>query len=55
MAALFTRRSLATAATATSVIAGAYYLTTPRQRLSMDSAKNPPTPTLSLPKNMLFS
>jgi cytochrome-b5 reductase len=55
MAALFAKRPVLTTATATSVVAAAYYVSTPRQTLKMDSAQNPPVRTLSLPKNMLFS
>jgi cytochrome-b5 reductase len=52
---MFARRPLLTTATAASVLATAYYVSVPQKPLLMDSAQNPPTPTLSLPKNMLFS
>jgi cytochrome-b5 reductase len=54
MASLITRRPLLTSATAVTVLATGYYLSS-RRPLMMDSAQTPLAHTLSLPKNMLFS
>lgn len=54
MATIFARRPVLTTATSITVLASAYYISRPRP-LKLDSASNPATPTLSFPKNMLFS
>jgi cytochrome-b5 reductase len=55
MASLFARRPFLTTATAASAVAAAYYVSQPRRPLMMDSAQNPLSKTLTMPKNMLFS
>ena len=54
MAAMMNRRPLLTAATAITVLGTGYYLTS-RRPIMMDSAQRPLAPTLSFPKNMLFT
>jgi cytochrome-b5 reductase len=55
MASIISRRPLLTSATAATVLATGYYLSSSRRPIMMDSAQTPLAHTLSMPKNMIFS
>lgn len=57
MASLFSRspRALSLAAGTAAMGAGAFYLSTQRRPLLLDSPNNAPSTTLAFPKTMLFS
>lgn len=51
---MFTRRPLLSTATTFAVLGSLYYVSRPRRQY-LEPATKTPTPTLSLPKNMIFS